>query len=156
MPVAVVRAETYYLPPRNMPPDAWADVAPAELVWRWMEHRVGRRLLPPTDTLTDVPPVYVRVDQNRWLADCVCNSAAIISPSDPRWACTECGYGWITMIVPTPDEVTAIEAELLAIPQPHLRNWWNPDDPSPRNPLRPPDYPLPSVPGVPPGPELAP
>ncbi|MFE0875346.1 hypothetical protein ACFW4X_10760 [Streptomyces smyrnaeus] len=155
MPVAVVRAETYYLPPRQMPPDAWGDVAPAELVWRWMEHRVGRRLLPPADTLTDVPPVYARVNQNRWLADCVCNSAAVVSPADPRWACTECGYGWVAMIVPTPDEVAAIEQQLLAIPQPHLRDWWNPADPNPYNPARPPDYPLPSVP-EPPGTELAP
>ncbi|WP_326808184.1 hypothetical protein OHB04_22865 [Streptomyces sp. NBC_01775] len=151
----VVRAETYYIPPRQLPPDAWANVPGAELVFRWIEYRLHRRVPLPDSTLTDVPPVYARVNQNRWLADCVCNSAAVISPADPRWACTECGYGWVDMIVPAPEEVTAIEQQLLTIPQPHLRDWWNPADPNPFNPSRPPDPP-PSVPEIPPGTEVAP
>lgn len=140
MPIAVVRAEKYYIPPRPLPANAWAGTPAAELVVLWIEHRTGRRVLPPEGTLTDVPPVYARVNQNRWLADCVCGAAAIVSPADPRWACTECGYGWVEMIVPTGEETAAIEAQLLTIPQPHLRNWWNPDDPNPANPNpRPPE-----------------
>lgn len=157
MPIAVVRAETYYVPPRNMPPDVWKDVPGAELVFRWVEHQMGRRVTPPDSTLEGVPLVYARVNQNRWLADCVCRSAAIISPSDPRWACTQCGYGWAAMVVPTAEEVAAIEAELMAIPMPHLRNWWNPADPDPMNPSRPPEVPDPGPgEGPPPIEELAP
>ncbi|MFJ6566420.1 hypothetical protein ACIQNU_03310 [Streptomyces sp. NPDC091292] len=135
MPIAVVRAETYYLPPRPLPPNAWTGVPGAELVYHWIEYRMGRRVPLPDGTLTDVPPVYARINQNRWLADCVCGSAAIVSPVDPRWGCTECGYGWVAMVVPTAEEITTIERELLLIPQPHLRNWWNPGDPN--DPTRP-------------------
>lgn len=134
MPIKVVRAETYYVPPPRLPRDAWAEVPPAELVFVWMETRTGRRIPLPEGTLDEEPPVYARVNQNRWLADCVCGSAAIISPDDPRWACTECGYGWVAMVVPTPVEVAAIETELMTISQPHLRNWWNPEDPNPASP----------------------
>ncbi|MFD7709466.1 hypothetical protein [Streptomyces sp. NPDC059786] len=129
MPIAVVRAETYYLPPYPLPADAWTGVPPAELVFRWIEARLGRRVTPPADTLPDEPPIYARVDANRWLADCVCGSAAVVSPTDPRWACTQCGYGWVAMVVPAAEDVAAIEADLLTIAQPHLRFWWNPADP---------------------------
>ncbi|MET7914468.1 hypothetical protein ABZU45_00755 [Streptomyces avermitilis] len=135
MPIAVVRAETYYVPPRPLPANAWAGVPGAELVYRWIDARMGRRVPLPEGTVPDVPPVYAHVDANRWLAPCVCGSAAIVSPVDPRWGCTECGYGWVQMIVPTAEEIAAIEAELLKIPQPHLRFWWSPDDPA--NPDRP-------------------
>jgi hypothetical protein len=138
MPIAVVRAETYYMPGRPLPPDAWADVPPAELVYHWIEYRMGRRVPLPEGTLDGVPPVYARVDGNRWLAECACGSAAVVSPTDPRWGCTECGYGWVAMVVPTAEEVAAIEAMLAQIPRPHLRMWWNPDDPHPNNPNRPP------------------
>ncbi|MCX4974210.1 hypothetical protein [Streptomyces sp. NBC_00620] len=130
MAIAVVRAETYYLPPPRLPQDAWADVPGAELIYRWIEERMGRRVPLPEGTLDGVPPVYARVNQNRWLADCVCGSAAIVSLVDPRWGCTQCGYGWATLVVPTAEETAVIEAELLTIPQPHLRNWWNPLDPN--------------------------
>ncbi|MEV3855145.1 hypothetical protein AB0J38_12565 [Streptomyces sp. NPDC050095] len=64
----------------------------------------------------------------------MCGSAAIVSLADPRWGCTECGYGWVPLTVPTPVEVAAIEQQLMTIPQPHLRNWWHPGDPA--NPYR--------------------
>jgi hypothetical protein len=134
MPIAVVRAETYYLPARPLPADAWVGIPPAELVYAYVESRMGRRVQLPAGYLDDVPPVYARVDQNRWIADCVCGSAACVSPADPRWGCTECDYGWVRMVVPTPDEVAAIEAELMKQPRPHLRSWWNPADPSNPNP----------------------
>ncbi|MEU0691557.1 hypothetical protein [Streptomyces uncialis] len=139
--IAVVRAETYYTPPHTMPRDAWAGVPGAELVYRWIVYRLGRRPPLPDGPVPDVPPVYARVDHNRWLAECVCGSAAVVSPVDPRWGCTECGYGWITMILPSAEEVPVIEAALMAIPQPHLRMWWHPDDPANPNP------PVPAGPG---------
>lgn len=130
MPIAVVRAETFYLPPPREPADAWADVPAADLVWKYMEWRTGRRLVPPTDTVDDT--YFARINQNRWLADCSsCGSAAIVSPSDPRFACTECQWGWCALIFPA--DPAAVEASLMAF-KPGLRNWWNDDDPT--NPAR--------------------
>jgi hypothetical protein len=132
MPIAVVRAETYYLPPPRQPADAWADVPAAELVWRWMEYRTGRRLVPPVDSVADV--YFARINQNRWLTDCQsCGSAAIVSPTDPRFACTECQWGWCSLVFPS--DVAAVEASLMGL-KPGVRNWWNPDDPA--NPDQPP------------------
>lgn len=151
MPIAVVRAETYYLPPRPLPADAWTGIPPAELVFTWMEYRMSRRIPLPEGYIDGVPPVYARVNQNRWIADCVCGSAAVVSPADPRWGCTECGYGWVQMIVPTPEQVAEIEAALLLEPKTYLRNWWHPEDPA--NPNPPITEPVPPLPE--PGPDKA-
>ncbi|MEW2392187.1 hypothetical protein AB0933_27905 [Streptomyces venezuelae] len=59
------------------------------------------------------------------------------APSIPRWGCTECGCGWVNLMVPSLEEAVAVEAELVAIPRPHLRNWWQPADPNPLNPAQP-------------------
>ncbi|MFF3891401.1 hypothetical protein [Streptomyces sp. NPDC001914] len=141
MPIAVQRAETFYLPPPREPDDAWAGVPAAELVWRWMEYRTGRRLVLPTENVDDV--YFARINQNRWIADCSsCGSAAVVSPADPRYACTECQWGWCLVVFPA--DPAAVEASLMGL-KPGLRNWWNDDDPT--NPNRPPD------PGPEPGPE---
>jgi hypothetical protein len=141
MAIAIVRAENYYLPPSPLPRDAWAEIPPAELVFTWYESQMGRRVEPPAEVLDGEPALYARIDGNRWLAECVCGSAAIISPADPRWACTTCGYGWVALIVPSPAEVEAIEVELLKQPRPNKRFWWNPADPA--WPDRPTDAPIP-------------
>ncbi|MGW1609405.1 hypothetical protein ACWCQZ_08405 [Streptomyces sp. NPDC002285] len=130
MPIAVVRAEAFYTPPPTQPEDLWADVPAAELVWRWYELRMGRRVVPPAEAVDET--YYARINQNRWIADCSCGSAAIVSPTDPRYACTECGWGWCTLIFPA--DVAAVEAALLPL-KPVLRNCWHPDDPT--NPARP-------------------
>ncbi|MEV8548310.1 hypothetical protein AB0L04_00445 [Streptomyces glaucescens] len=137
MPIAVVRAETFYLPPPTMPADAWADVPPAELVWRWYEALTGRRVTPPTDDAGET--YYARINQNRWVADCSsCGSAQVVSPADPRYACVECGWGWCVLIFP--EDVAAVEASLMHL-KPALRNWWHADDPA--NPTRPGPAPVP-------------
>jgi hypothetical protein len=126
MPIAVVRAETFYTPPPGMDPTAWDDVPPAERVFRWYESRVGRRVTPPDGTVDDT--YWARINQNRWIADCSsCGSAQVVSPADPRYACTECGWGWGTIVFPA--DVAAVEASLMS-QKPYLRNWWNPDDPA--------------------------
>ncbi|PVD01352.1 hypothetical protein [Streptomyces sp. CS014] len=143
MPIAVVRAETYYVPPpprRGQPPLDWSGVPAAELVYLWMEARMGRRLPLPTETVDET--YYAQINQNRWCALCVCGSAAIVSPTDPRFGCTECGYGWVTLIFP--EDVDTVEEQLLLEPRPHLRNWWHPDDPA--NPYDPPQPPPPFEP----------
>lgn len=144
--VQVVRAETYYQPPpprRGQPPADWSQVPGAELVYRWINYRLNRRTVPPIEFVPDAPPVYARINQNRWLGDCAnCGNAAIVSVVDPRFGCTECQRDWVNLIAP--DDVAAVEAEMLLVPQPTYRNWWHPDDPN--NPDTPPPEPDPEEP----------
>ncbi|MFF5004690.1 hypothetical protein ACFY3G_17890 [Streptomyces phaeochromogenes] len=123
----VERAEGYYLPPPDQPPDVWALVPPAERVFRWVELRQHRRLTPP-DGFVIGHPAYARINHNRWISDCPCGSAQVVTPADPRFACTECGYGWLRLVFP--EDPAAVEASL-AEQLPHLRNWWHPSDPDP-------------------------
>ena len=125
MPIPVVRAETAYLPSHPHRPDAWALVPLAERVFRWYEDRVQRRVRPP-DGFVIGQQAYPRINHNRWIADCPCGSAQVVSPADPRMACTECGYGWLTLVFP--EDVAAVEASV-ADELPHLRNWWHGEDP---------------------------
>ncbi|WP_098010495.1 hypothetical protein [Streptomyces sp. sk226] len=133
MPIAVIRAETFYLPGpprRGQPPADWSGYPAAELVYLYVTHRMNRRVPLPTETVPD--SYFAHVNQNRWVASCVCGSAAVVSPADPRYGCTECGYGWASLVFP--DDVDAVEAELMEEPRPHLRNWFHPDDPQNPNP----------------------
>ncbi|MEU1275342.1 hypothetical protein [Streptomyces sp. NPDC005799] len=142
MAIAVVRAETFYTPPPNMPADSWAGVPAAELVWRWYEVRMGRRATPPEDPVDEV--YFARINQNRWIADCSsCGSAAVISPADPRYACTECGWGWCGITFPA--DAAAVEASLMGL-KPALRNWWSDVDPANPNPPAGPPIPDPPDP----------
>ncbi|MFB7548599.1 hypothetical protein [Streptomyces sp. NPDC056154] len=131
--VTIARAETYYLPPPPRPgqpsPD-WSGVPGAELVYLWYGTRLGRRVPVPTEAEVDAEPVYARIDDGRWLAECdVCRNAIVVSVTDLRYGCPECQRAWVRLI--TPDDVAAVEAETLAKPR---RFWWHPDDP--RNPYR--------------------
>lgn len=137
--IKVVRAETFYLPPPAEPATLWDDVPAAERVFRWIEYRMQRRVPVPEAFTGDT--YFARINQNRWVADCVCGSAQVVSPTDPRYGCTECGWGWCALVFP--DDAVAVEATLLTEPKPHLRNWWHPDDPA--NPYQPP-VPDPEVP----------
>lgn len=123
MAIAVERAETFYQPPPRHP-TAWDQVPPAERVFRWAEHRQQRRLVPPAGVILG-QQAYARINHNRWVADCPCGSAQVVTPADPRMACVECGAGWFRLIFPDdPAVAEQAVAELL----PHERNWWHPDD----------------------------
>lgn len=126
MSIPVVRAEAFYLPPPEVAADAWDLVPPAERVWRWVEYRQQRRVIPPEGVLPN-EQVWARVNHGRWLVDCVCGSAQIVTPTDPRFACTECGWGWVAVAFPA--DLVAVEASLEESP-PHLRNWANLDAPA--------------------------
>lgn len=126
MPISVVRAETFYLPPPNQPPTAWDLVPPAERVFRWVELRQQRRLIPPAGFVIG-QQIYARINHNRWVADCPCGSAQVVTPADPRLACTECGSGWFALVFP--EDAAAAEATV-ENELPHQRNWWHPDDPA--------------------------
>lgn len=124
--IAVVRAETFYTPPPDQPGEDWSLLPPALRVFRWIELRLQRRLVPPDGFLIG-QQAYARINHNRWVADCPCGSAQVVTPTDPRMACTECGLGWIRLIFPA--DPAAAEAEVAGA-LPHERNWWHPDDPS--------------------------
>ena len=51
----------------------------------------------------------------------------VVTPTDPRMACTECGAGWFRLIFP--GDPAAAEASV-ADDLPHERNWWHPEDTS--------------------------
>lgn len=125
MPIPVQRAETFYLPPRPLPLTAWDLVPPAERCARWYEIKQQRGLRLPAGFLIG-QKTWARINHNRWLADCPCGSAQVVSPDDARLACVECSLGWLTVVFPA--DVAAAEAAV-ADELPHLRNWWNPDDP---------------------------
>ncbi|MFD9306142.1 hypothetical protein ACFWCB_26395 [Streptomyces sp. NPDC060048] len=122
--INVRRAADFYTPPPSRRPGAWDLVAPAERVWHWYEHQMQRRLTPPTAFLIGAS-IYARINHGRWVADCVCGSAQVVTPEDPRLACPECGYGWARVVFP--EDTAAAEATVTALP-PHERNWWHPDD----------------------------
>ncbi|MER7046786.1 hypothetical protein [Streptomyces jumonjinensis] len=133
-PIPVVRAEAYYKPRParpGVPAEDWSHIPVAERVFSWYLAWLGRRVAPPAGTLSDA--FYARIDHNRWLTDCICGNAQIISPTDPRAACPECRYGWVTLIFPA--DPAAVEAEMMQLPALRDRFWWNPDDP--KNPYRP-------------------
>jgi hypothetical protein len=150
MPFPVVRAETFYLPPPHMNPDAWALVPPAELVFWWVSHRLQRTTAAPAGFVIGQVG-YARINHNRWVSDCPCGSAQVVSPTDQRMACTECGLGWRTLTFP--EDPAAVEAGLEHL-LPHLKNWWHPDDP---DRIDEPPEPTPDDPQPPtgPGPEHA-
>ncbi|MFC8365587.1 hypothetical protein ACFUIY_37665 [Streptomyces griseorubiginosus] len=133
MAIAVLRAETFYLPPSDQPANAWALMPAAERVFRWVELRQQRRLVPPEGFMLG-HRLYAQINHNRWVGECPCGSAQVVSPADPRMACTECGAGWFVLVFP--DDPAAAEAEVAHL-MPHDRNWWNPEDESAWN--RPPD-----------------
>jgi hypothetical protein len=129
----VQRAETFYLPPPPLRPDEWALVPPAELCLRWYEMRQQRRIEAPSGTLLGIK-LWARIDAGRWVADCPCGSAQVVTPTDPRFACPECGAGWFAVVFP---EDTAAAEAAVASDLPSERFWWQDDDPNPWN--RPPD-----------------
>jgi hypothetical protein len=120
----IVRAERFYLPPPHLPADAWDLVPVAERVLRWYEQRAQRRVPTPAGVLLG-QQVYAQINHGRWVADCPCMSAVVVSPADPRLACPECGAGWITVVFPDDVDQVEREVEREAIRE---RNWWHPDD----------------------------
>ncbi|MEV3946969.1 hypothetical protein AB0K57_04805 [Streptomyces halstedii] len=133
LPDTILRAETYYQPPpprRGQPVEDWSQVPGAELVYRWVEYRLSRRVPVPTGSISGHPGVYAWIDDGRWITECECKAAWIVSVEDPRFGCPECKADWVPLIVP--EDIVAAEAAALALP---YRFWWHPDDP--RNPYAP-------------------
>ncbi|WP_406000682.1 hypothetical protein [Streptomyces sp. NBC_00829] len=129
--IPIVRGEQFYLPPRSLKADAWDTMPVAERAFAWLELMQQRRIVRPEGVVLG-EQYYARINHGRWIADCLCGSALVVSPDDPRYACPECGYGWIKLVFP--DDVDAVEDELLSLAPP-ARNWWHDDDPA--NPERP-------------------
>ena len=76
--------------------------------------------------VSDAHPVVAYVNDSRWVAQCECGSAQLVSKVDRRFFCVEClnrkvGGAWVKVIWPkNPQE---IEAVLEARPFPKNRNW---------------------------------
>jgi hypothetical protein len=121
--VAILRAETFYLPPPHLPPDGWASEPPAMRAVRWYEERMQRRVTVGDGLLLET--VYAQINHGRWIANCACHSAQIVSPADARMWCVECGTGWWQVVFPpNPD---AVEASLDGLPRSE-QNWWAAED----------------------------
>ncbi|RSS59779.1 hypothetical protein [Streptomyces sp. WAC01280] len=127
----ITRAEDFYLPPPHLRADAWALIPPALRAVRWWEEKHQRRI-PVTDGFVLDQQLYARINHGRWVADCTCMSAQMVTPADPRMWCVECGTGWWQVTFPT--DVAAVEQQLAALP-PAERNWWAHEDPT--DPARP-------------------
>jgi hypothetical protein len=132
--IPVVRAEDFYKPPPNLRPDAWQLVPPAELVFHWVSHRLRRTTTAPQGFAIGQVR-FARINHNRWVADCPCGSAQVVSPTDQRMACTECGLGWMTLTFPEDADTVEESVDHLL---PHERNWWHDEDPArPAPPIEP-------------------
>jgi hypothetical protein len=125
-PRPVTRAEDFYLPPPHQRADAWDLTPPAMRVIRWYEEKQQRRI-PVGQGMLLEQRIYPRVNHSRWVADCTCMSAQIVTPADPRMWCVECGTGWWQLVFP--EDVDAVEQEMTVLPVAE-RNWWHPDDPA--------------------------
>lgn len=120
----IIRAEEFYLPPPHLPVDSWALLPPALRAVRWYEEKNQRRL-PVTDGIVLGAQLRARINHGRWVADCTCGSAQIVTPADPRMWCVVCGTGWWQVAFPA--DVNAVEQTLLDLPVAE-RNWWAVDD----------------------------
>ncbi|WP_405769332.1 transposase [Actinacidiphila glaucinigra] len=138
--IPVVRAEAFYTPPWRLA-DQWATVPPAERCLRWYELKQQRRIQAPEGMILG-HRLWARINHGRWVADCPCGSAQVVSPADRRFACPECGAGWFPIVFPA--DVDAAEASIVG-QLPHERNWWNPDDPNPWDRLQTPAEPGPKA-----------
>ncbi|MEU2233167.1 hypothetical protein [Streptomyces vietnamensis] len=127
----IIRAEDLYTPPPYLPPDKWASVPPALRVVRWWEEKHQRRI-PVGDSVILDQQLYARINHGRWVADCTCMSAQIVTPADPRMWCVECGTGWWQVRFPA--NVDAVEQQFANLPLVE-RNWWASEDPT--DPARP-------------------
>lgn len=121
----IIRAEGFYLPPPHLPPNEWDLVPPALRAVRWYEEKQQRRL-PVEDGVLLGEQLYAQINHSRWVAMCTCGSAQIVTPTDPRMWCVECGTGWWQVTFPA--DVDAVEQTLVELPVAE-RNWWATADP---------------------------
>jgi hypothetical protein len=73
-------------------------------------------------------PVVAYVNHGRWVAQCECMSAQLVSPADPRFFCVECfnvavDGRWRAVTFPAGSEVEEIEAVLELRPERKRQNW---------------------------------
>jgi hypothetical protein len=100
----------------------------------WYLHRRG--IDPPgvfegaaLSVALDVAPLLPRVEWGRWLVDCpFCPGAQLAGPTSAVFFCCDCanaevGGSFVRVGWPPDEDLAAIEAALLARPNPQHRNW---------------------------------
>lgn len=105
---------------------AWLVKAGERASFTYNRH-IEYRTLPTFPAAMSVErTVDAYVNWSRWMVDCPCGGAQVISPDDPRFFCIHCfngGDGWWPVVWPEPAERAAIETLLNRRPDPHTRNW---------------------------------
>lgn len=129
----ILTAEDFYLPPTSLPIDAWERVPPAERVLAWVEATGGRRFRRAVDQagakqVNATRPLQARIDAGRWIVQCECNSAQVVSKMDRHFWCVEClngdaGGDWRPVVFPP--NVEQLEAAMMALPISE-RFWYPP------------------------------
>lgn len=128
--------ETTYLAPHGWLPADWEAIPLAERCMRLLEQRSHGQLRYGRPYGVDLggTPAYARLNYGRWLVECPCGEAQIVSPHDPRFFCFQCANGgtrlWRNVIWPDPPHRAAIERDALAVDE-RARNWAHPADRSP-------------------------
>lgn len=90
-----------------------------------LKKRRMRHLVSKIKTLTQVP-VYARVSDNRWIADCECGGAEAVDYVDPRFFCLGCfndAFGNMPRRVIFPADLDEIEDILTARDDPLTRGY---------------------------------
>jgi hypothetical protein len=96
-----------------------------DFVLKGLKKRKVRHLTPRFLVTVDVP-VYARVSDNRWIADCECGGAEAVDEEDPRFFCLSClnnAVGNNSRTVIFPDDMEEIDEVLVAREDPLTRGF---------------------------------
>ena len=96
-----------------------------EIIEFVLKKRRMRHLIGKARRLSRVP-VYARVSDNRWIADCECAGAEAVDPDDPRFFCFSCYnavVGGMMREAIFPDDLDEIEEILTARDDPLTRGY---------------------------------
>jgi hypothetical protein len=87
-------------------------------------YRAKQRRVAQVAERIEAAPIAARVEQNRWLLDCVCGSGVAVHPAWPEARCmgANCGRVYPAVVLPGADVVAALEA------LPPAQRYWYPGE----------------------------
>jgi hypothetical protein len=111
--------------PRNTPQPVRAAPS-AEWTVAYLRDKGNQIPDPSGDPQGGDDPVLAYVNHGRWVAQCECMNAQLVTEADPRFYCVECfnvafAGRWRTVTFPA--EVPAIEVVLQERPERRRQNW---------------------------------